>query len=119
MLADQRIDHHVAGTGIERDHLVRGRAGWNRGDVGDAADVQRHAMAPRMAEQQIIDERHERRALASGRNVGRTEIRDHRDAGALGDHAGFADLQRGDAAFVIDGLAVAADQFHAVEPGAE
>jgi len=40
----------------------------------------------------------------------RAEIRDNRDAGALGEDGRFADLQRVDAAFMVDGLAVAADQ---------
>ena len=65
----------------------------------------------RMAEQQVIDERHQRRALAAGGDVARAEVRDHRDAGAFGDHGRFADLQGVGAALVIDGLAVAADQF--------
>ena len=65
-----------------------------------------------MAEQQVVDERNQRRALAAGGDVARAEIGDHRDAGALGEHRRFADLQRVGAAFVIDGLAVAADQLH-------
>ncbi len=40
-----------------------------------------------VAEQQVIDEGHQRRALAAGGDIARAEIGDHRNAGALGEHA--------------------------------
>ncbi len=88
-------------------------------DVGDAADVERHAAAPRVAEEQVVHVGHQRRALPPGGDIARAKIGDDRHAGALRDHRGLADLQRaGDPAaeernrfpFVIDGLPVAADQ---------
>ncbi len=120
VLRDQRVDHHVAWAGIEGDHLLRRRAARNGRDVGDAADVEGHAAQAAMAEQQVVHERNQRRAVPSGRNVPGTEIGDHRNSGSLRDHRGLADLQRaGDLApqeadgraFVMNGLAVAGDQF--------
>ena len=109
-LERQGVDHHVAGSGVEGDDVFGRASGRNHRDVGDAADVERDAAAPRVAEEQVIDVGDQRRALAAGGDVARAEIGDHRDAGALGEHGGFADLQSVGAAFVIDGLAVAADQ---------
>ncbi len=106
----QRVHHHVAGTGVEGDHVFARAAGRNRRDVGDAADVERDASFARMAEQKIVHVRHQRSALAAGGDVARAKIGNHRLARALGDHGSLADLQRGQAAFVIDGLAVTADQ---------
>src|SRR5207245_2811393 len=68
--------------------------------------------APRMAEEQVIDVGHERRALATRRDVTHAEIRNHRHSDAFRDYCRFADLHRVGAAFVIDRLAVAADQLH-------
>ena len=47
----------------------------------------------RMAEQQVVDVRHQRRALPAGGDIARAEVRDHRHAGALRDHGRLADLQ--------------------------
>ena len=68
-------------------------------------------------EQQVIDEGDERRALAAGGDVAGAEVGDHRDADAFRDHRRFADLQRigFGPAFVIDGLAVAADELQRFE----
>ena len=94
VLARQRVDHHVAGAGIERRHV------FGRAPAGITVML---AMPPmlsatrvraRMAEQQVVDVGHQRRALAAGGDIARAEIRDHRDARALRDHRGFADLQR-------------------------
>ncbi len=47
-----------------------------------------------LPEQQVIDERHQRRALPARRDIARAKVRNHRDAGALRDHRRLADLQR-------------------------
>ena len=56
--------------------------------------------AARMAEEQVIDEGHQGRALTAGGDIARAEIGDHGDAGALGEDGRFAELQRVGAAFV-------------------
>ena len=71
-----------------------------------------------MAEKLIVEKRNQRRAFSAGGNIGRAEIGDGLDAGALGDDGAFADLQGAcylaaqkfhRLAFVKDGLAVRAD----------
>ena len=109
-LTRQRIDYHVAGAGVERDDLLRLCGRRDHGDVGDAADIECDACSLRVTEEQVIDKRNQRRALAAGGDIARTEIGDHRHAGSLRDDGGFADLQRVLAAHVVDGLAVATDQ---------
>ena len=73
-----------------------------------------------IAIEQVIDERHQRRALPSRGHVRGTEIANRGDAGALGDHARLADLQCGGdpprppralrRALMVNRLAVRADQ---------
>ena len=65
-----------------------------------------------MAEEQVVHEGHQRRALSARRDIARAEVGDHRDARALREHRRLADLQRVGAAFVKDGLPVTADQLH-------
>ena len=114
-LACESVDHHVAGSGIESDDIFGRAGGRDHGDVGDAADVERHAGAARMAEEQVIDERHQGRALAAGGDIAGAEVGHHGDAGALGEDGRLAELERVGAAFVEDGLSVAADEFHRAE----
>src|SRR5579863_3708238 len=120
-LRRQRIHHHVSRTGIESHHLMRLGRGGNRRDIRDAADIERHAPAARMAEEQVIDIRHKRRALAAGGNIPHAEIRYHWDPHLLGDHARLSDLQRsgylppekaGRLALMVDGLPVATDELN-------
>ncbi len=73
-MTNQRIDDHISGSSIERDHSLRRSAGRNNGDVSDPAYVQRHAAHRRMAINEIIDKRHERRSLSPRGHVGRTKI---------------------------------------------
>ena len=105
----------LPGAVVERDQLVQARR--HQRDVGDAADVLHGAPPPGRPEQQVIDQRHQRRALAAGGDVAHAEVADHRSAGALGDHGGLADLQRRAQAArraraVHGGLAVRADEVH-------
>ena len=65
-----------------------------------------------MAEEQVIDKRHQRRALTAGSDIARAKIGDHRNTCALREDGGLADLQGIGTAFVEDGLAVAADELH-------
>jgi len=65
-----------AGTGVEGDDFTRLSTGRDDGDVGDAADVERHATAPGVAKEQVIDEGHQGRAAPAGSDVPRAEIGD-------------------------------------------
>ena len=94
-LLDQRVNHHVAGTGVEREDIRGLCAAGNHRDVGDAADIERSAAFFRIAVEQIIDKRHERRALSARSHIGGTKIAYGRDARSFGNHVDFADLQRG------------------------
>ena len=78
-----------------------GRAGVEAGDravpvddrdVGDAAEVQHHALAAGGAEQGPVEQGGQRRALAAGRDIGAAEVADRADAGALRDQGGAAQL---------------------------
>ena len=51
------------------------------GDVGDAADVEHRERPRQLPRQRRVIERHQRRALAAGRDVGGAEVVDHGDAG--------------------------------------
>src|SRR5690348_5980754 len=90
---DERIDDHVAGSGVECEDV---RVGCIRGDYGyirNSADIQCNAADMFAAVEQIVDEWHERRALAANGHVRRAKIRDDRNAGLCRDYTGLADLQ--------------------------
>ena len=87
------IDHHVAGTGIECQTPVRRSL--------PPAIAVRLAIPPMfctmrpirlIAIKQIIEKGNQRRALAAGSHVGRTEIRNHRNSNSRGDDRAFARL---------------------------
>ena len=115
-----RVNHHVAGAGVESRNLFRGCSRRDCCQVRDAADVLHDAADLLVAIEQVIEEGNQRRAFASGGHVGGTEIGDDRDADARGDHGAFSGLP-GDGQFaaqkfrrlalVIESLAVAADEF--------
>ena len=111
----QGIDHHVGRSGIECQDLFRLRCRRNDGDVGDAAEVERDASAARVTEDAVVEEGDQRRTGSSGCDIGCAEIGDYRDARAFGNHRAFADLQGVPAVLVVDGLAMAADEFDALE----
>jgi len=70
----ERIQQHVAGSGVEGDHILRSAARRNRRKVGDSADVENDSSASRMAEEQVIEKRNQRRSLPSGGEIGRTKV---------------------------------------------
>ena len=116
---DEPVDEHVSGTRVEAENLFRLSIRRNHREVGDAADIERHGPAPGVAQKQIIDQRHQRCALAASRHVGGAKIRHAGCAGAFGNDGGFANLQRArnqPAAFapgrglMVDCLAVGADR---------
>src|SRR5579864_8115356 len=124
----ERVNNHVAGTGVESEDVFGLRSGGEHGEVGDAADIQGDAATARIAIKKIVDERHERRALASSGDVGGTKIGDGCDAGALGDDGWLGKLKSGgDAraekhagrALMVESLAVGADERNATGRDAE
>ena len=124
----ERVDDHVAGAGVEGENIARPRGGGNEAEVGDAADVQRYSTDARMAIEKIVDEGHERRALAAGGHIRGTKIGDGGDASALGNDGRLGDLQgggdgraekRGWSALMVDGLAVGAEQRDTARRNAE
>ena len=71
-----------------------------------------------MAEEQLVEIRHQRRALPAGRHVARTEVAHHGKPGQLGDDGRLTELQRGRLCArgdVPHRLAVAADQVDLIE----
>jgi len=68
------IDDHVAGASVKGDYRTGRGARGNCGQVGDAADILQNPRALRMSKKHVIEERHKRRALASGQHVCRPEI---------------------------------------------
>src|SRR5260370_38926154 len=73
------VDWRIAGPGVEGEN--RRLSGAEPGDVGDAADIEDgERLLVRSGERGMI-ERHERRALAAGSDVGGAKIADHVDAG--------------------------------------
>ena len=71
----------------------------NRRQIRNATDVLRnaalrHAPHPLIAIKKIVEERHQRRAFASGRDVCGTKIGDHRHTQPRRDHRALAGLPR-------------------------
>ena len=89
------------------------------GEIGDPAEVEDRPAAARLlaaspAEQHRIGDRRQRRTLAAGGDVAGAEVGDHGAPRPDRDHVAVADLERrpdrpGDAAVMIDRLAVRAD----------
>ncbi len=107
------VERHVAGRVVEGDEV--GEALAHERDVGDAADVLERAPHARLAEEQVVDERHEGRAFAARGDVAHAEVAHDGAARALGDDGRLADLHRraepARRARVVDGgLAVRADE---------
>ena len=99
-LAIERLAHHaehviveqrIAGPGIAGD---QGIGAVDIGDVGDAADIDhddRPLALQRLRQRAVID-RHKRRALPAGGDVGGAEIMHDRDMDGLGQRRRVADL---------------------------
>ena len=105
------IHERVAGAGVESGDRRRSVAGQHR-QVGDAADVDHHAVRSGLPEDRLVKRRHQRGALAAERQVLAAEVRHDRDAGQGRDHIRITNLQgegRRARGAVADGLAVAAD----------
>ncbi len=101
------VEQHVAGAAVE---AVRGRAGLEAGQVGDAADVEDDPVLPVVTKQRGVKGGHQRRALAAGGDVATAKVANDADAGEFGEQRGIVELD-GVAlpGLVTDGLSVAAD----------
>src|SRR6185437_1906117 len=115
----ERVDDHVAGASVKSEDVFRLRGGREHGEVGDASDIERDAATTGIAIKKVVDEGNERRALASGGDVGGTKIGDGGDAGAFGDDGWLGKVKSGrnaraekwaGRALMVERLAVRADE---------
>ena len=103
------VDQRIAGAGVEGDQIG---IAVDKGHVGDAAEIE-HAdgmRALKQAHQGAMEDRHDRRALPAGGDIGGPEVIDHRNPQPGGERRPIAELDR-EAAFgpVQNGLAVETD----------
>src|SRR5699024_5324644 len=114
-----RVQQRVARAEVPGDHVPRAE----HGDVRDPADVQHRGALPcRVAQQQLVEDGHQRRALTAGGDIARAQVVQHGGGGRLGEAGGVADLQGGVHApvardVVVEGLAVEGDQVGAAVAG--
>src|SRR3989442_15977724 len=118
-MRDERVDEHVARTGVKGENLSRLRRRRDDGDGSDAANIQGDAPQLGVMKKKIVHVRDKRRALPAQGEVGRAKVTDGGDARSGSDDGRLADLkgrgggvaEKGDgAALMEDRLAVAADQ---------
>ena len=90
--AHEIIDQRVAGPGVAGDRI----AAVDKGDVGDAADIDDHdRMRPvEIAGDRLMEHRHQRRALPAGHDVGLAEITSDRNTDPPRDLVAAPDLHR-------------------------
>ncbi len=121
-VGDEGVEEDVGGAGVEGEDVLRLGAGGDDGDIGDAAEIERDAADFFVAIEEVVGERDERGALASGGHVGGAEVGDGGDAGEVGDEGAVRDLECGACwlaqernwlALMKDGLAVGGDQVEA------
>src|SRR6185437_11939068 len=73
----QRVHHHVAWPGVESNDVIRSGTRPNRRYIRNSADIQRDPAHALITIQSVIEQRDQRRALASGRHISRAKIRHH------------------------------------------
>src|SRR6185437_6381547 len=108
------IDRRVAGPGVEGEKLIR--CGADPSDVGDAADIDDGERMLEPCREGGVIERHQGRALAARRDIGRAEIAHHIGLGEPRQKRAIAQLP-GAALIgcVEDGVAVKADEVDGAE----
>lgn len=89
----ESIDHHGPGPGIESKHVVEPATRRQIGDVRDAADVLYGSGTRSVTQGDPIEVGDERRALATGRDIGLAEVRDDGNAGTECDDGRAANLK--------------------------
>jgi len=94
-LLGQRIDHHVTRAGVERDHVIKPRTRWERGQVGDASEIQRHPPDFCVPVEKMVEVRHQRGPFTPRRHIRRAEVRYHRHAQPRGNARSFTHLPGG------------------------
>ena len=93
--ADDGVNDHVAGSGVEGKHVVQGGAGGDDGGVGDAADIVDGPVDGRVAEQDPVAVGHGGDAEAAGGDVALAQVGNGCHAGALGDESTGAEVEEG------------------------
>ena len=103
------VDERIAGPRVERQHAP---ALADPGHVGDAADVhERDGKLAELGGERAVVDRHQRRPLPAGGDVGCPEIEHDIGARALGEQPAVAELHRHSAVGVVQHrLAVIADE---------
>jgi hypothetical protein len=110
---DHPVEQRVGGPDIEGDHVLRAAAGGEPGHVRDPTEVERDPALGLVTEGGEMEEGSERRALATGGHVARSEVGHRRAARPLRDDGRVADLERGPYLWMVrDRLAVRADRVH-------
>ena len=114
------VNDHVAGAGVEGQHLIGRSSSRDGGEVRDPADVLHNPAHTPVAIQKKVEEGNQRCAFATSRHVRGPKIRNHRNPDACSDHCTFAGLpgdrkfapkKRGSFTLVIQRLTVAAHEF--------
>src|SRR5690348_7541330 len=113
------VDHHVPRSSVEGTHFCGRRVCGNRREISDSADVLHNPADASVPVEQIVEERNQRRAFASGGHVGRTKVGNDRHSQPLSRNRAVARLP-GDrnlaikklrrSALMIKRLAMAADK---------
>src|SRR5262249_39268820 len=86
------IDHHVAGSGIESNDIVRPGIRGNRRKISDPTDILCNSSSFLIPINDVIEIRNKRRTFPSCRHISWTKIRYHRNAHARGDNRRFSRL---------------------------
>jgi hypothetical protein len=86
-----RIEKNIAGASVEPCHRPAAR---QVAEIGYPAQVDDDAVHARAPEDRSVKRGNQGSALAAGGDIGAAEVRDNRDAGALGKSGGTPKLHR-------------------------
>ena len=92
-MSDEPVDDHVRRTAVERDHVFSRTVTPEERHVGDSTEIL-YGTRPiiETREEDIVEERAQRSALASERDVARAEVADDEAPGPLRNDRELADL---------------------------
>ena len=91
MAAAPGVHEGIGGSGVEA--RSRGGSSWQRGHVGDTAEVEDRAVLIGGAQERVVKRRRQWRALAARGQVTAAKVRHGGNGGKLGDDIGVPDLQ--------------------------